>query len=759
LIELQFGVHRSDWSVVTQTLDPSYLPVSTFTPNSGIPVGPDYTQFAGSILDQKATSLGLVPVSSSTVQPVSVALFDEQALETFSRKYLAGSGGGFRTVTVDAIGRTLKLDSIRSAEYTLQRSRYGAVSKADRANLDTATDPLIPVSVVIVPATAPNGLAEAARKQWIDSAKAALGSGLITKYGLVNFRLAGFTLNGLANKSQAVAMSWDPTISRMGRVVDQKIVNDMWAAAYRMNVDFLHAYNFKGQGIVLADWEEGMPTFQDQMGIDQYRLTATDFGVCRTIIPSSNCTYYGTNLDAASGTCTVEEIAPKSSCVGSSKSWVLPSDAGVCVDATGKLYMGNMQSTCTQPNTWTPGSIDNQHASYMCAAMKNSRTNTVNPNFPENTQFGGTGFAPQGTLLLGNFASFQGASFQSGISEKQAALSWLADNSANIVNQSWHLGSSDAIYNDEGNTPTWFDALTDLFVWSYHITMTQAAGDAGYLATVVHKGYNTIVVGEDNRDSYQMVTAISNSKNSTTGELPHLTAGVNACGLGISGLWCSSDQSKFPSGVSIFDYSATGVPVVTPRGATSLASAMVAGIAGAVESINPTRLKNAPWAVRAILMASADNIEGQWWNPDPSDDQKDGAGRVNGANAYVAASEPYRGTGLAAESGFYSGTISQSTPFSYTISIIPRQTGNLRIGLSWLAQVDQSGNENLADLDLSLTGPAPDGTTKTWTSASMVNPVEMIHAQVIAGQTYTLVVTTDGTATYDVPFGLAWINR
>jgi hypothetical protein len=416
---------------------------------------------------------------------------------------------------------------------------------------------------------------------------------------------------------------------------------------------------------------------------------------------------------------------------------------------------------------WVPYNINNQHEAYMCAAIKNARTNATDSAFPNNPLYGGRGFAPQSQLLLGNFLWPVAYEPLSLFKEEQNALAWLIQNSASVVNQSWHnvdtahqnLGSTSVGSYDEGPDPTFMDVVTDQAIWESGIVLTQASGSLQSPAIVVHKGANSIVVGQDNRDGYQIGAGSAGLNGSPNRELPHVTAGVNMCGYDTSA-WCSTDKTNFPSGTSIFESTATGGnSVVTLAGGTSLASALTAGFAASVISINPALLNHAPWLVRAIVMASADNIDGPWWSDDPTLDQKAGAGRINGINAYLMAASPYTGTGSVPTSGFFSATVPNGTTYSRSFQVVATQTTSLRVGLSWLAAVDQSYNENLADLDLTVTGPGPDGSPTTWTSSSLVNPVEMVHAEVTAGQIYNITVTMSSPTVYDVPFGLAWVNR
>jgi hypothetical protein len=137
LLELQFGIHRSDWSVVSQLQDPSYLKVSAYTPNQNIPVFSDYTEFVKNALASAAATLGLAPLQSNQQAPVTVDNFEEVGIQVYSRKYRMSTGASLQVVTVDSMGHRFKLDSIRQLDHSLYRSRYGSVSKAFHAQLDT----------------------------------------------------------------------------------------------------------------------------------------------------------------------------------------------------------------------------------------------------------------------------------------------------------------------------------------------------------------------------------------------------------------------------------------------------------------------------------------------------------------------------------------------------------------------------------------------------------------------------------------------
>jgi hypothetical protein len=200
-----------------------------------------------------------------------------------------------------------------------------------------------------------------------------------------------------------------------------------------------------------------------------------------------------------------------------------------------------------------------------------------------------------------------------------------------------------------------------------------------------------------------------------------------------------------------------GHSVVTQSGATSLASAMCSGFATALQSANPTLLKHSPWAVKAILLASGDNVEGAAWTTGTSDDLKDGAGRVNGIDAWLTVTHPYT-SGIAGGSGFYIDQITSGTTYEKTITIVPENAAHLTIAVAWFGSVNTADyTSTLSDLDLELIGP--DGTT-LMTSASTVNPEEVIYyPNPQIGQQYQIRIKTASAVTYGTNIGIAWVNR
>jgi hypothetical protein len=155
-------------------------------------------------------------------------------------------------------------------------------------------------------------------------------------------------------------------------------------------------------------------------------------------------------------------------------------------------------------------------------------------------------------------------------------------------------------------------------------------------------------------------------------------------------------------------------------------------------------------------MTSADNVESVWWEGRGAIDKKGGAGRLNGINAFYIANSPYNASAPSGF-GFASGAIASGAKANLTYSVTPSTTGLLRVGLSWFGNVSPSDlTVSLSDLDLYLLDK--NGAVVA-SSASLVDPVEMIHANVVAGETYTLKVSSSAAPSYLTNFGIAWCNR
>jgi hypothetical protein len=530
------------------------------------------------------------------------------------------------------------------------------------------------------------------------------------------------------NKAQLNSIGADSTFPIAVASQATKITNDLWEAAYRINIDQFLSLGYQGTGIRACVWEQQTPTFQSEMAVDQSQIPQASLGTCLAfpVLDSATCNNTGYFWDTAGKQCLQENFLPQSQCVGSQYYWL-------------------DESVTEAPS---------QHVAYMLAMIKNNRINKTAPAGSPTT-YGGTGFAPGAYLMDANFP---GSLSDQGSHEYAVnALQWATTNNADVISQSWHNDYSAPTQAllplptstittlplcDTTSQTSYMDRVTDYIAQQPpYPVICQAAGNTGLGSDPVvnHKGLNTIIVGQDNRDGYQVVQSSSWLNPASGIELPHVTVGVN----------------QTLDGVTPFD-NTDGTFVHTLNGGTSMAAAMANGFVADLLSINPTSLKGQPWLIRAMLMASADNLESVWWDDQSTIDKKGGAGRINGINASFMALSPYN-SASPSPFGFSNGVVATGSQTSQSFLIAPTTTGVIRIGLSWFGQVNPSDlSEILTDLDLVLTDPTG---AVVATSSSLVNPVEMIHANVVAGNIYTATVTVANPAKYDTHFGIAWCNR
>ncbi|MBD3421940.1 MAG: hypothetical protein GF398_17655 [Chitinivibrionales bacterium] len=286
-------------------------------------------------------------------------------------------------------------------------------------------------------------------------------------------------------------------------------VQDMWWASYRMNIDNFHTHNYQGSGITAANWEGGYPNFENQMSIDDARFNNPDhFGYCAD--PS---------------------ISTEAACLAiTGGTW--NSTESRCVILTG----GTINKAGCEAGGYTWNLTPDQHVAYMLSAIKNARTNTINASAP--TTYGGTGFAPGAELILANFRytfdQFAVPSFY--VSEMFDGLQWAINLNATAINQSWHTapittetvgGVTYSFDSEISGDDTYDDKRIDLIASIFPFpTICQSAGSIDKPDEYVnHKGYNTIVVGQDLRDGYQIASISAYKNPANKQELPHVTAG------------------------------------------------------------------------------------------------------------------------------------------------------------------------------------------------------------------------------------------
>ena len=180
---------------------------------------------------------------------------------------------------------------------------------------------------------------------------------------------------------------------------------------------------------------------------------------------------------------------------------------------------------------------------------------------------------------------------------------------------------------------------------------------------------------------------------------------------------------------------------------TSYSAPITNGIVACVLS-SDTRMRNRPEVVRAVLLATAQNVDGGEW--DRYIDGRDGAGVVSGSSAvYFAQNHSEPGPSSTAQQyGIGSGTITPSTAngSSFTYNIIvpsPKPAGkHLRIVLTWSSNPVRSPTWNyLSDLDISWD---PHNGFPQRYSSSYNNNVEIVDvpsSEVSSGSVYQTVIS------------------
>lgn len=377
---------------------------------------------------------------------------------------------------------------------------------------------------------------------------------------------------------------------------------------------------------------------------------------------------------------------------------------------TSQLGAPSYRSTSALP-------ANEQHLAYMIASVKNGRT----------TPSRGTGFAPSASIYVANFSAI--SPFAESATNAIEAYNWARNTiETPVLNQSWHLYLTQDYLGypadeQESGDQSYIDRLLDYGARNYpYVLAVQAAGNIDVPDEFVnHKGWNTLVVGQDAQGA-QMVSGSCFRNGNPGHELPHVTAGV--------------DDS-----MSMFE-NPDGSAVVTNSGGTSVAAALMTGFAASVISADPL-LTYYPEVLRAIIMASAKNVVGQEMHADWGIDQQDGAGRPDGAFARnIARNRTSATSGLGAVG--YQIASFDSTGQTRSLSITT-PGGHLKVALSWFAKVSGTNfvNTSLSDLDIRILNST--GSVLAY-SLQGDEPAEVIGIDVPAG-TYTLAING-----YSVPY-------
>jgi len=344
----------------------------------------------------------------------------------------------------------------------------------------------------------------------------------------------------------------------------------------------------------------------------------------------------------------------------------------------------------------------------------------------------GGGMAAASTDYMGNWDS------GSGLDDAGPVMNWCGSNDA----RSWNFSHTSSTFDDR-----LFDYWARHFPWPF---IAGAAGNDGINSVSGNTGFNVACVGgtDDHGDDTRSNDTIydgTSSKNPTTAhndrELPIIAApAVN---------------------ISAANMSSSG---------TSLAAPQIAAGAAQLQTRN-TSLKRFPEAVRAILMATADqNVDGPVLNLNDQTDDRDGAGELNMQLATSLASSSYKvdGGNTATNGGHDYGTMSFSSDFDrygYYSEVYNMRTNftglKARVVLTWDSTASCQSDSNPAscssdtldgDLDLYVLdlGNAVEFST-TWD-----NSYEFLQFSPIANHTYQIKIHKVSSAATSTYFGLAF---
>ncbi|HEV7395457.1 MAG TPA: S8/S53 family peptidase, partial [Pyrinomonadaceae bacterium] len=345
------------------------------------------------------------------------------------------------------------------------------------------------------------------------------------------------------------------------------------------------------------------------------------------------------------------------------------------------------------------------------------------------------GYAPECTLFSANLENLE-------------ALEWaVVRQECTVINQSF----SDYWASNTGSLVL-EDRVKDYLANHYPFpTIVQAAGNSGNAAYsgryyVKPKGYNGIIVGNhDDTASAMSDLSIYRNPDSPSGdrELPDICA------------------------------NGTDVDVLGDvKSGTSFAAPAVTGTVALLQSVDP-QLKPRPYACRAILYASAHNVDGDTWFKDVSNlvDAKDGAGALDAFAAVEIAESRQVGNNTAVERGWDGGMLSLKdfdsrdyTRFLYRVLVPASGARHVKVALAWNSRTTDTRasattkritTSNLVhDLDLYIWG---EGHVVAY-SASVDNSYEIAEFDAKPGKTYTVFIARNpSTSIEDVHYGIAWM--
>jgi hypothetical protein len=318
------------------------------------------------------------------------------------------------------------------------------------------------------------------------------------------------------------------------------------------------------------------------------------------------------------------------------------------------------------------------------------------------------------------------------------AQNWIINKGIQTISLSYPRG-----YQDQNTSE--FLVMDDFaFRYPYPVFCNPAAND-GNVAEVNWQCYNAISIGSEKHqnENYYVVDDWSCAKNpepvygptlpgSTSGdrEMPYLLA-PGSHPYELEGTW--DPTCKWSDNCLL--------PYFAARG-TSFSAPTANGVAACLISANTGEYVNWPEKVRATLLVTSQNVDGDYWSR--LVDGKDGAGAISATNAVYFAKNHNSGSSIYPyEDGIAVGIAypsSSGTIASYKVKIKnPKPSGkHLRCVLTWDSNPDVTNYRNwLSDFDLTLTDASNNlaGTSLSWDSN-----IEMfdVTSGLTAGATYNL---------------------
>lgn len=346
------------------------------------------------------------------------------------------------------------------------------------------------------------------------------------------------------------------------------------------------------------------------------------------------------------------------------------------------------------------------------------------------------GFSSHATGVAGNIANFHPQYFAS--SYTQPVLYDADDTGDSVTPGNWALAIEAGV--DFGNCSWWnflkgkiemLDRFFDYTIRNYGMMMFKSCGNQGTSSTpyitTPGNGYNNVSTGNynDGNDSNWANDFMTSS----------------------SSYWNPAEGHEKPEIASPGDgvQSTSGTSGLQSFGGTSSASPLTCGVATLMASYDNTLLSQMT-TVKAMLMVSAwHNVEGAGVLSD-----KDGAGSTHAKAAHAVIRDGQ-------------WTFQNVTDASFPGDILDTQielraNEVARVIAVWFSNADASYTTDVLDMDLDMSILDPSG-TPILSSASTVNPFEIVGFFAPTTGTYTIRLTKQRFDGITEPLTIAWSTR